>query len=164
MINLQLIKYQNANALEATWVDENGAVLKCHSYADVQIDMLRSDALYYGTSLADFETIIAEVEAGIISPQQPTLIEIYKDKWSQVDDYESSLTVTLLNGHKYAANKNARLNIMQERDSLLGIGNNAIEPWLEEWGTFDTNALELQEVLDEALNLLRAYRNSVFGV
>lgn len=88
----------------------------------------------------------------------------YLAKWALVDAYEASLTVTLLNGHKYAANKNARLNIMQERDSLLGIGNNAIEPWLEEWGTFDTNALELQEVLDEALNLLRAYRNSVFGV
>lgn len=99
-----------------------------------------------------------------IYPQSLIDLEVLAENWKLVDAYELNLTVTLLNGHKYAANKNARFNIMQERDSLIGIGTNAVETWIEEWGTFETNALELQEVLDESLRLLRVYRNSVFGV
>lgn len=103
------------------------------------------------------------VQAPVKTPEEIAL-EAYQAKWALVDAYEASLTVTLLNGHKYAVNEKARLYIAQERDSLVSIGTNAIELWYEEWGTFETNALELQEVLDEALNLLRVYRNSVFGV
>ena len=85
MIKLsKLIKYENANALEATWVevetitttDEEGNAIetieetqiKCHAYDCSQIDMLRADALELGTPLIEYEALIAEVEANIVPP------------------------------------------------------------------------------------------------
>ena len=85
MIKLsKLIKYDNANALEATWVeveqitttDEDGnevvtdkeTPIKCHSYDCTQMDMLRADALELGTPLDEYEALIAEVEANIVPP------------------------------------------------------------------------------------------------
>ncbi len=45
MIVKQLIRYTNADALEATWVDENDVVIKCHAYSNhpEQMAMLRAD-------------------------------------------------------------------------------------------------------------------------
>lgn len=43
MILKQVIKYTNAPAIEATWVDEGGVVLKCQAYSNGQMDMLRND-------------------------------------------------------------------------------------------------------------------------
>ena len=96
MIKLkQLIKYENANALEATWVeveeveqitttDEDGnevvtdkeTPIKCHAYDGTQMDMLRADALELGTSLEEYESLIAEVEANIVPPPPPTSEEL----------------------------------------------------------------------------------------
>ena len=93
MIKLsKLIKYDNANALEATWVevyevvstDEEGkevitekeTVIKCHAYADVQMDMLRADSAELGTPLDEYEALIAEVEANIVPPPPPTSEEL----------------------------------------------------------------------------------------
>jgi len=49
---------------------EPGAVtdvgIKCHSYADVQMQMLRDDALALGTPLDDYEDLIALVESKIV--------------------------------------------------------------------------------------------------
>lgn len=39
----QVIRYTNADALEATWVDENNVVVKCQAYANSQMDMLAAD-------------------------------------------------------------------------------------------------------------------------
>lgn len=105
MILKQLIKYPNVNVLEATWVEvtteeyeapimvinETGVeidtgnteiktreietVIKCHAYADVQMNMLRADAKEMGTSLAEHEDVIAEVEANIIPYVAPALTE-----------------------------------------------------------------------------------------
>ena len=74
----QLIKYENANCLEATWVeveqitstDEDGnetttdkeAPVKCHAYDGTQMDMLRADAEELGTPLTKYEPLIAEIE------------------------------------------------------------------------------------------------------
>lgn len=85
MIKLsKLIKYDNANALEATWVeveqitttDEDGnevvtdkeIPIKCHAYDGSQMDMLRADALELGTPLIEYEAFIVEVEANIVPP------------------------------------------------------------------------------------------------
>ena len=93
MIKLsKLIKYDNANALEATWVeveeitstDEEGkevitekeTAIKCHAYADVQMDMLRADSAELGTPLDEYEALIAEVEANIVPPPPPTSEEL----------------------------------------------------------------------------------------
>ena len=107
MIKLkQIIKYDNANALEATWVEviteeyqspimetndegvevdtgktetktrEIETVIKCHAYDGTQMDMLRADALELGTSLEEYESLIAEVEANIVPPPPPTSEEL----------------------------------------------------------------------------------------
>lgn len=60
MILHQLIRYTNAAALEATWVDAAGAVVKSHAYANSQMDMLRADL---GADAAAHEALIAEIEA-----------------------------------------------------------------------------------------------------
>ena len=91
----KLIKYDNANALEATWVevdeveqitttDEDGnetttdkeAIVKCHAYDGTQMDMLRADSAELGTPLDEYEALIAEVEANIVPPPPPTSKEL----------------------------------------------------------------------------------------
>lgn len=70
----QVIHYQDTNSVEATWVDENDIQIKCHSYADVQMDMFRADALELGTPLTDYEEMIAQVEAAIVPYVPPAPI------------------------------------------------------------------------------------------
>lgn len=66
MILKQLIKYENAPALEATWVDKDDVVIKCHAYSNAQMDMLRADL---GDDAAAHEALIAEVEATYEPPE-----------------------------------------------------------------------------------------------
>lgn len=66
MILKQLIKYDNAPAIEATWVDENDAVIKCHAYSNGQMAELRSDL---GADATAHEALIAEVEATYVPPE-----------------------------------------------------------------------------------------------
>lgn len=72
MIKLkQILFYDNFSGAEATWVDEvDGAesVVRCHSYAACQMDMLHADALELGTSLEEYEEQIAAIEAAYIPP------------------------------------------------------------------------------------------------
>lgn len=68
MILKQVIKYTNAPAIEATWVDEGGVVLKCQAYSNGQMDMLRNDL---GEDAAAHETLISEVEATYTPPPLP---------------------------------------------------------------------------------------------
>ena len=67
MILKQLIRYENAPVLEATWADENDVVVKCQAYSNGQMDMLRADL---GADAAQYESLIAEVEA-TYSPSSP---------------------------------------------------------------------------------------------
>ncbi len=70
MILKQLIHYTNADALEATWVDENDVVIKCQAYSNGQMDMLRADL---GADAAQYESLIAEVEATYAPPVMPPI-------------------------------------------------------------------------------------------
>ena len=45
--------------------------LKCHSYHPTQMDMLRADALSFGTSLADYNDDINGIEAHYVPPAPP---------------------------------------------------------------------------------------------
>lgn len=72
MILKQLTRYTNADALEATWVDENDVVIKRHAYSSGQMDMLRADL---GADAAQYESLIAEVEA-TYSPSPPQPIRV----------------------------------------------------------------------------------------
>ena len=68
MILKQLIRYTNAPALEATWVDEDDVVIKCHAYSHhpEQMAMLRADL---GADAVAHEALIAEVEAAYVEPE-----------------------------------------------------------------------------------------------
>lgn len=68
MIVKQLIRYTNAPAIEATWVDENDVVVKCQAYSHhpEQMAMLRADL---GADAAQYEDLIAEVEATYVPPE-----------------------------------------------------------------------------------------------
>lgn len=80
-MKLELIKYNNANCLEATIKDEKGITIFCHAYADVQMDLLKEDCLKYGVTLTDGQlTLIKEVEDNIILPNQE---EIEAEKLNQ---------------------------------------------------------------------------------
>ena len=70
----QLIRYTNADALEATWVDENDVVIKCQAYSHhpEQMAMLRADL---GADAAQYESLIAEVEATYASSVPPSIEE-----------------------------------------------------------------------------------------
>ena len=66
MILKQIIRYENAPALEATWVDEADVVVKCQAYSNGQMDMLRADL---GGDAAAHEALIAEIEATYVPPE-----------------------------------------------------------------------------------------------
>lgn len=69
-----IIIYPDYAGCEATWVEVEGETetqVKCHSYHPTQLDMLRAEALFFGTSLAEYEAQIAEMEAAYIPPAPP---------------------------------------------------------------------------------------------
>jgi len=68
----QVIKYANANAIEATWVDGED-VVRCHSYDGSQMQMFRDDVVQYGGDIAEYEALIAEVVAAY---DPPPILEI----------------------------------------------------------------------------------------
>ena len=72
MILKQVIRYTNAPALEATWVDESDVVIKCQAYSNhpEQMAMLRADL---GADAAQYEDMIAEVEATYVPPEPPSI-------------------------------------------------------------------------------------------
>ena len=73
MINL--VYYPNTNSVEVTWLDDDGKQTRCHSYADVQMDMLEADL---GADAAEHAALIATVRASYVPPPPPvppTVIE-----------------------------------------------------------------------------------------
>ncbi len=83
MILKQLIKYTNAPALEATWVDETDVVIKCHAYSNhpEQMAMLRADL---GEDVAQYESLIAEVEATYVPPEPAPLADRQAAVWEAI--------------------------------------------------------------------------------
>lgn len=75
MILKQLIRYTNADALEATWIDKDDVVIKCHAYSNGQMDMLRADL---GADAGAHETLIAEIEATYVKsePAPPVALNL----------------------------------------------------------------------------------------
>ena len=71
----QVIHYPDTNSVEATWVDSEGAVIKCHSYADVQMDMFRDDITEFGGDIAKYEELISLVESNT-KPVEPQPLPI----------------------------------------------------------------------------------------
>lgn len=103
MIIKQVIRYENAPAIESTWADESGVVIKCQAYSHhpEQMAMLRADL---GAAAAQYEEMIAEVEATYVPPapepvyvpQQITRAQgkaalIMQGHWQEVLDYVASI-------------------------------------------------------------------------
>ncbi len=109
----KVIHYPDTNSVEATWVEvvtpeqiipasidpSNGAVIpeqtipavtvqtKCHSYADVQMDMLRADL---GDDSPAYADLIATVEENIKPPVPPTSEEINASISTQIAGLEQA--------------------------------------------------------------------------
>ena len=66
MINV--IHYPATNSVEVTWADDAGRQTRCHSYADVQMDMLEADL---GADAAEHAALIATIRANIVPPAPP---------------------------------------------------------------------------------------------
>ena len=103
MILKQVIRYTNAPAIEATWVDEDDVVIKCQAYSHhpEQMAMLRADL---GADAAQYEDLIAEVEATYVPPEpQPIPVPqqvsraqgkaalIMQGHWQAVLDYVAAI-------------------------------------------------------------------------
>jgi hypothetical protein len=85
MIILKEVKHDTqSNSVEAAWVDEDGEQIKCHSYADVQMNMFRADL---GADAASYETLIALVESNIQPPPLPTLQERLSQLEAALDEH-----------------------------------------------------------------------------
>ena len=66
------IHYPDTNSVEVTWLDADGKQTRCHSYADMQMDMLTADL---GAAAAEHADLIATVTAGIqpYTPPPPVI-------------------------------------------------------------------------------------------
>ena len=72
MILKKIIRYENLPAIEATWVDDSGQVVKCHAYSNNQMAELRADL---GEDAAKYTSMIAAVEATQEPPEPPAVPE-----------------------------------------------------------------------------------------
>lgn len=83
----QVIHYTDTNSVEATWVDGNGNVVRCHSYDDRQMDMLRADL---GDDAPAYEELMALVEANqkpLPPPPPPTIDDFTNAVQKRLDDF-----------------------------------------------------------------------------
>ncbi len=87
MILKQVIRYTNADAIEATWVYENDVVIKCQAYSNhpEQIEQLRIDL---GDDLPKYEELINEVASTYIPPPPPTDEDHNEAIYFQIDQLE----------------------------------------------------------------------------
>jgi len=83
----KVIHYPDTNSVEVTWVDAEGAQTRCHSYADVQMDVLRADL---GDDAPAYADLIATVEAGVKPPIPPTPAEINASINAQIAGLEQA--------------------------------------------------------------------------
>ena len=131
MILKQVIKYTNANAIEATWVDqiitpatgiEGDEDYKpeqiaetnqlCKAYADVQMGMFRDDVAQYGGDIAQYEVLIAEVEVAIVPyiPPPPVIPSVITMRQARLALLGAGLLDTV----------NAGISTMPQADQIEG--------------------------------------------
>lgn len=81
MILKKIIHYPATNSVEATWVDDDDVPVRCHSYADVQMDRLEADL---GADAPAYSGLIATVRASIVPPIAPSRDSIIAARWSAI--------------------------------------------------------------------------------
>lgn len=97
--------------------------------------------------------------AQIINDQ--TIAQARTAKWEQVKTQWDALTVTTVEGNTFAANEEAMRLIAFKANNM---GDTAVILWEEDWGSFNTNIVELKEALNLAADAHQTIINSVFGV
>ena len=80
-------------------------------------------------------------------------------KWDQVNLGRTTLTVTTTAGNKYVANREAINNMKSKIDVLI---NGATIKWVEDWGSWIVDAIELGEARDLAEKADQALIDSIF--
>lgn len=111
-----------------------------------------------------FEYTVGQ-EPQILLDAMPILqTEIYLEAqnvlWDKIELQWKELTVTTTSGNKFAANKEAMRYIEFKANNM---GDTAVILWIEEWGVFNTNIIELKEVLNLAADAHQTIVNSIFG-
>ncbi len=106
MILKQVIRYENAPAIEVTWVDESDQVVKCQAYGNSQMDMLAADL---GDDAPAYQAVMNEVAATYVPPPPPTQEELLAPYTSAMDElfnstaqakrYDSRVTCALRAGY-----------------------------------------------------------------
>ena len=104
----QVIHYPDTNSVEATWVDENDVVIKCHSYADCQMQMFRDDIVELGGDIAEHERLIETVAENIKPVDPPTPEQILAAKKAERQAIVFSITVTVSSGKVFDGNEEAQ--------------------------------------------------------
>ena len=108
MINV--IHYPETNSVEVTWLDDKGKQTRCHSYADVQMDMLEADL---GADAAEHADLIATVKSNI----KPVVVVLptVQEQLAQLDA-ENTLT-----------QRNLREFILLTTEAIKVATNNAVD-------------------------------------
>ncbi|GEM_PF-4400664 len=126
MILKQVIRYTNAPALEATWVDEDDVVIKCHAYANSQMDMLRADL---GADAAEHEALIAEVEATYTPPTPPPAAELRAQLLTSLSaEYEARMRVI---SAAYPPSERESWPVQTQEARALLADPDAATPWID---------------------------------
>jgi hypothetical protein len=142
--SLKLIKYTNANAIEATWTGEDGGLIRCQAYADVQMSMLRDDVAQYGGDIGPYETLIAEVEAGIVPVPETPLPQRQAQVWDAIKaerDKRVQLGGYQVGDHWYQSDTFSRT----QQIGLLLMGANIPEGL--QWKTYDNGFVTMTPTL-----------------
>lgn len=135
MILKQLIKYQNGQALEATWVERvvdasdesvvNEVIVRCHAYSAGQMDMLRADL---GNDAASHEALIAEVEAAYVPPLPPGAADLRSLLVDALNaEYERRMQV-IAGGYPLSERESWHVQTSEARALLADV--HALTPWI----------------------------------
>lgn len=81
-------------------------------------------------------------------------------KWYEINKARSKLTVTTASGNVYNASKEGIYDIMHKEMTLMG---DATCVWYEDWGSFTTNKVELQEALRLANTAYQNLLDTILG-
>jgi hypothetical protein len=143
----QVIHYPKTNSIEATWVEVSGeteTVIRCHSYADVQMDMFRDDIATYGGNVSEYESLIATVESNIQPPPVIPLDDLKLAKWHTVQSKRDHLEQA---GFQFMGHPIDSDPIAVQRISIATLAAQAAaasgQPFLVAWKCKDDHTLDL---------------------
>ena len=124
----QLIRYTNAPALEATWADADGNVIRCHAYGNHpdQMAQLRADL---GADAIEHEALIAEVAATYVPPDLPPANELARElRTALAAEYERRMQI-IASGYPPSERESWPVQTAEARALLADPG--AATPWID---------------------------------